>query len=166
MKSMTFRAVCSMAGIAPGAELVANEGDRAVVATLTDDYGIRLSNGDVLNSPSRAATRVKELVTGKYVAANGWKYWCLGEDGPSLFDVRAKYLVEAANPDLKSLFWDGFYDYGAERQDFVSAYTDSSGRRRTAAGMRRLAWEFEAFARRRFLRSATLGLVLICGLPI
>ena len=87
MKSMTFRAVCSMAGIAPGTELVASEGDCAVVATVTNDYGIRLSNGDILNSPSRAATRVKELVTGKYVAANGWKYWRLGEDGPFLFDV-------------------------------------------------------------------------------
>ena len=117
-----------MAGIVPGTELVASEGDRTVVATVTDDYGIRLFNGDVLNSPSRAATRVKELVTGKYVAANGWKYWRLGEDGSSLFDVRAKCLVEVANPDLKSLFWDGFYDYCSDRQDFVSAYADPSGR--------------------------------------
>ena len=128
MKSMTFRAVCTMAEIAPGTELVASEGDRAVVATVTDDYGIRLFNGDVLNSPSRAATRVKELVTGKYIAANGWRYWRVGESGPLLYDVRAKCLAEATNPDLKSLFWDGFYDYCAERQDFVSAYADPSGR--------------------------------------
>ena len=128
MKSMTFRAVCTMAQIAPGTELVASEGDRAVVATVTDDYGIRLFNGDVLNSPSRAATRVKELVTGKYVAANGWRYWRVGESGPLLYDVRAKCLAEVTNPDLKSLFWDGFYDYCAERQDFVSAYADPSGR--------------------------------------
>ena len=93
MKSMTFRAVCTMAQIAPGTELVASEGDRAVVATVTDDYGIRLFNGDVLNSPSRAATRVKELVTGKYVAANGWRYWRVGESGPLLYDVRAKCLA-------------------------------------------------------------------------
>ena len=53
MKSMTFRAVCTMAEIAPGTELVASEGDRTVVATVTDDYGIRLFNGDVLNSLSR-----------------------------------------------------------------------------------------------------------------
>ena len=128
MKSMTFRAVCTLAQIAPGTELVASEGDRAVVATVTDDYGIRLFNGDVLNSPSRAATRVKELVTGKYVAANGWRYWRVGESGPLLYDVRAKCLAEVTNPDLKSLFWDGFYDYCAERQDFVSAYADPSGR--------------------------------------
>ena len=128
MKSMTFRAVCAMAEIAPGTELVASEGDRAVVATVTDDYGIHLFNGDVLNSPSRAATRVKELVTGKYSAANGWRYWRVGESGPLLYDVRAKCLAEVTNPDLKSLFWDGFYDYCAERQDFVSAYADPSGR--------------------------------------
>lgn len=128
MKSMTFRAVSVMAQIVPGTELVANEGDRVVAATVTDDYGIRIFNGDVLNSPSRAATRVKELLTGKYVAVNGWKYWRVGENGPSLFDVRAKCLTEVANPDLKSLFWDGFYDYCGERQDFVSAYSDPSGR--------------------------------------
>ena len=107
---------------------VAREGDRTVVATVTDDYGIRLFNEDVLNSPSHAATRAKELVTEKRAGAKGWKYWQLGEDGPSLFDVRAKCLVEVASPDLKSLFWDGFYDYCAERQDFVSAYSDPSER--------------------------------------
>ena len=128
MKSMTFRTVCTIAEISPGTELVSGEGYRAVVATVTDDYGIRLFNGDVLNSPSRAATRVKELVTGKYIAANGWRYWRVGESGPLLYDVRAKCLAEVANPDLKSLFWDGFYDYCAERQDFVSAYADPSGR--------------------------------------
>ncbi len=67
-----------MAEIAPRTEPVVSEGDRTVVATVTDDYGIRLFNGDVLNSPSRAATRVKELVTGKYIAATGWKYWRVG----------------------------------------------------------------------------------------
>ena len=46
----------------------------------------------------------------------------------SLYDVRATCLVEVTNPDLKSPFWDGFYDYCAERQDFVSAYADPSGR--------------------------------------
>ena len=71
---------------------------------------------------------MKELVTGKYVAVNGWRYWRVGESGQSLYDVRAKCLTEVTNPDLKSLFWDGFYDYCAERQDFVSAYADPSGR--------------------------------------
>lgn len=42
--------------------------------------------------------------------------------------MRAKCLAEVTTPDLKSLFWDGFYDYCSERQDFVSAYSDPSGR--------------------------------------
>ena len=44
------------------------------------------------------------------------------------YNVRTKYFTEVTNLDLKSLFWDGFYDYCAERQDFVSAYADPSGR--------------------------------------
>lgn len=67
VKPMTFRAVCSAASIAPGAALYASDAGCAVVAEVTDEYGIRLSNGEVLESPSRAATRVKELETGKYV---------------------------------------------------------------------------------------------------
>ncbi len=128
MKSMTFRAVCTMAGVVPGTELVASEGDGVVVATVTDDYGIRLSNGEVLESLSRAAERVKELGTGKRISTNGWNYWHVGETGLSLYDVREKCLVKASNPDFRSLFWNGFYDYCAERQDFVSAYSDPSGR--------------------------------------
>lgn len=44
------------------------------------------------------------------------------------YNVRTKYFTEVTNLDLKSLFWDGFYDYCSERQDFVSVYADSSGR--------------------------------------
>lgn len=128
MKSMTFRAVCTVAGVVPGTELVASEGDRTVVATVTDDYGIRLFNGDVLESPFRAAERMKELVTGKRVSTNGWNYWYVGQTGLSLYDVREKCLAKASNPDFRSLFWNGFYGYCAERQDFVSAYSDPSGR--------------------------------------
>lgn len=67
VKPMTFRAVCSAASIAPGTALYASDAGCAVVAEVTDEYGIRLSNGEVLESPSRAATRVKELETGKHV---------------------------------------------------------------------------------------------------
>lgn len=45
-----------------------------------------------------------------------------------LYSVRTKYFTEVTNLDLKSLFWDGFYDYCSERQDFVSVYADPSGR--------------------------------------
>ena len=48
--------------------------------------------------------------------------------GLLLYSVRTKYFTEVTNLDLKSLFWDGFYDYCSERQDFVSVYADPSGR--------------------------------------
>lgn len=128
VKPMTFRAVCSAASIAPGTALYASDAGCTVIAKVTDDYGIRLSNGEMLESPSRAAMRVKELATGKRISVNGWKFWHVGEDGPSLSDVRADCLVKAENPDLKVAFWDGFYDYCADRSDFVSAYSDPSGR--------------------------------------
>lgn len=125
---MTFRAVCSAVSIAPGTALYASDAGRAVVAEVTDEYGIRLSNGEVLESPSRAATREKELATGKYVSVNGWKFWHVGEDGPSISDVRAGCLIKTDNLDIKPVFWEGFFDYCAERPDFVSAYSDPSDR--------------------------------------
>lgn len=128
MRPMTFREVCSAASIASGTALYASDAGRAIVAEVTDEYGIRLSNGEVLESPSRAATRVKELATGKRYAVNGWKFWHVGEDGPLLSDVRAGCLLRTESLDLKAAFWDGFYDYCAERPDFVGAYSDPSDR--------------------------------------
>lgn len=128
MRPMTFREVCSAASIVPGTVLFASDAGRAIVAEVTDGYGIRLSNGEVLESPSRAAKRVKELATGKRYAVNGWKFWHVGEDGPLLSDVRAGCLLRTESLDLKAAFWDGFYDYCAERPDFVGAYSDPSDR--------------------------------------
>ena len=128
MRPMTFREVCSAASIVPGTVLFASDAGRAIVAEVTDGYGIRLSNGEVLESPSRAATRVKELATGKRYAVNGWKFWHVGEDGPLLSDVRAGCLLRTESLDLKAAFWAGFYDYCAERPDYVGAYTDPSDR--------------------------------------
>ena len=128
MRPMTFRAVCSAASIAPGTALCASDAGCTVIAEVTDDYGIRLSNGEMLESPSRAAMRVKELATGKRYAVNGWKFWHVGEDGPLLSDVRAGCLLRAESLDLKAAFWDGFYGYCAERPDFVGAYSDPSDR--------------------------------------
>lgn len=71
---------------------------------------------------------MKELATGKRISVNGWKFWHVGEDGPSLSDVRADCLVKAENPDLKVASWDGFYDYCADRSDFMSVYSDPSDR--------------------------------------
>ena len=164
MKSMTFRAVCTMAKIVPRTELVASEGDRAVVATVTDDYGIRLFNGDVLNSPSRVATWVKELVTGKYIAANGWRYWRVGESGPLLYDVRAKCLAEVTNPDRRLRIPTSSRSSGTASTTIAPSDRTLCPRmptrrvgQRTTGGMRRSGWACGAFMRRRTSRSEMAG---------
>ena len=128
MRAVTFRTVCAMTHIAPGTKLFAHETGTLLEAEISEDYGIRLANGEVFTSPSRAATHAKELVTGAQVSINGWKYWHIGEDGPLLSDKRSEYLKHVEGPSLKAAFWSGFYDYCAERQDFVIAYSDPSNR--------------------------------------
>ena len=157
MKSMTFRAVCVMAEIAPGAELVASEGDRTVVATVTDDYGIRLFNGDVLNSPSRAATRVKELVTGKYIAANGWRYWRVGRAVRCSMTCGRSVLRRLRIPTLSRSSGTASTTIApSDRTLFLHMPTRRAGRR-TTGGMRRSGWACVAFMRRRASRSAMVG---------
>lgn len=71
--------VCSSGRVKPGDKLVASVDGELVFAEVTDSYAIRLSNGDEVESPSRAAVRVNELAAGKHRAINGWTYWRVGE---------------------------------------------------------------------------------------
>lgn len=133
-RTVTFRMVCASGRIKPGDKLTATLAGKTVVAEVTDSYAIKLSNGEEIESPSRAAIRAIELVTGKHNSMNGWKFWHLGEGGPLLADVRVQYLMDAEQDeavDLKSLraaFWDGLFSYCSDRSDFVKAYGDQSGR--------------------------------------
>ena len=130
-KPVSFRTVCLSTHLEPGAILAAEEAGRVVHATVTENYTIRLDNGDEAESPSRAAERAKELVTGKHHSINGWRYWHVGEGGPLLAEVRSKYLEaaeSASSVDVRAAFWDGFYEYCASRQDFLSVYRDPTGR--------------------------------------
>lgn len=86
---------CSSGRVKPGDKLVASVGGELVLAEVADSYAIRLSNGDEVESPSRAAVRVNELATGKHHSINGWTYWLVGEAGPLLVDVRVQYLMYA-----------------------------------------------------------------------
>lgn len=52
----------------------------------------------------------------------------MGRKGPSHSDVRVGCLVKTDNLDIKPVFWEGFFDYCAERPDFVGAYSDPSDR--------------------------------------
>lgn len=134
MRKITFRMICASGYLKAGDTLVSFEDGHEVTAKITDDYAIRLSNGEEVDSPSRAAIRVKELETGKHYAVNGWQYWRVGEDGPYLAELKTAYLSEAERADeldaasLRAAFWDGFFDCCSEREDFVRAYGDQSGR--------------------------------------
>ena len=134
MRKITFRMICASGHLKAGDTLVSFEDGREVTAKITDDYAIRLSNGEEVDSPSRAAIRVKELETGKHYAVNGWQYWRVGVDGPYLAELKTAYLSEAERADeldaasLRAAFWDGFFDCCSEREDFVRVYGDQSER--------------------------------------
>lgn len=131
-RPMTFRMICAAGGVSAGETLTASESGKQVYAKVTEGYTILLENGEEFESPSRAATREKQLVTGKTYSINGWKYWHVGEDGKTLADVRARVLADNDNQvsrsDFLATFWDGFLDYCDEQQDFVGVYGDQSGR--------------------------------------
>lgn len=52
----------------------------------------------------------------------------VGRKGPSHSDVRVGCLIKTDNLDIKPVFWEGFFDYCAERPDFVSVCSDPSDR--------------------------------------
>ena len=134
MRKITFRMICASGHLKAGDTLVSFEDGHEVTAKITEDYAIRLSNGEEVDSPSRAAIRVKELETGKHYAVNGWQYWRAGADGPCLSELKTAYLSEAERTNeldaasLRASFWDGFFDCCSEREDFVRAYGDQSER--------------------------------------
>lgn len=101
-------------------------------AQVTERCTILLENGEEFESPSRVATRQRELVTGEYQSINGWKYWRVGEGGQTLADVRARVLARAgermSRKDYRAAFWDGLFEYCDERRDFVDVYREQSGR--------------------------------------
>ena len=133
-RPVTFSMVCSSGRIKPGDVLTAAAGGEQVTATVTDAYTIHLSNGEEVESPSRAAIRANELVTGMHYAMNGWHYWRIGNDGPLLSDLRVQYLMHADHSDaidrksLRAAFWDGMFTYCSERRDFTQAFGDQSER--------------------------------------
>lgn len=129
---MTFRMLCAAGGLSSGETLSALESGMRVSAKVTEDCTILLESGEEFESPSRAATRQRELVTGKTQSINGWKYWHVGEDGQTLADVRTRVLARMGDQvswsDYLATFWDGFFDYCDERRDFVDVYGAQSGR--------------------------------------
>lgn len=119
----TFRMVCAAGGLVAGETLTAVETGVPVRAKVTDSHTILLENGEVFESPTGAARRQREIVTGKTQHLNGWNYWQVGESGRTLADVRADVLAsETSRDDFLAMFWDGFFDYCDERHDFVDVF--------------------------------------------
>ena len=117
----------------PGDKLVPVNEKYTTVATVSGSGSIILPNGEEFQSPSLAAIRVVSLAGGAG-ARNGWKFWRLGVDGPVINELRSKYLgkFETGNAEdtkaFRITFWDGLYEYCAEREGFVDVFADPSDR--------------------------------------
>ena len=122
-----------------GAKLVANADGRVVVVA-TDDYDIRLFNGDVLNSPSRAATRMKERVAGKCATVNGWRCRLVEEGGPTLYDVLAKCLARRRILTSSRFFGTVSTTFAPSGRTLCPCIPTRLVEQRTKAGARRLDW--------------------------
>ena len=67
-------------------------------------------------------------------AAEGWKFWRLGENGSIIDEVRSKYLTEHVNGStdgtrtFRIAFWDGFYDHCTNKDGFADVFNDPADR--------------------------------------
>lgn len=133
-RSAIFRNIFEAGLVLPGTILVPKSDKYSISATVTETGLLELPNGEAFKSPSLAAIRVIALATGGTGARNGWKFWRVGADGPVLDELRSQYLLsrgEKVTADVKSFrvaFWDGFYDYCANNEAFMSCFYDLSDR--------------------------------------
>lgn len=127
-----FRDLCLFGLLDSGDVLVGRSAKYPARAVVTDDYRIRLENGEEFDSPSAAAHRAIALAGGS-AKANGWDFW--GADGSSLAAVRSRYLraiggVRTADKtSTRRMFWEDFHRYCAGRPDVVDAFGDLSLRK-------------------------------------
>ena len=95
-------------------------------AVITEKMLIRVSDGHEFDSPSPAASYVLKLAGTSGSSINGWKFW--GREGTSLDDFRSRYLVSKGDMDsldrstVRTMFWDGFADFCAARDEFTAAF--------------------------------------------
>ncbi|WP_314688667.1 DUF1524 domain-containing protein, partial [uncultured Bifidobacterium sp.] len=127
-----FRDLCLFGLLDSGDVLVGRSAKYPARAVVTDDYRIRLENGEEFDSPSAAAHRAIALAGGS-AKANGWDFW--GADGSSLAAVRSRYLraiggVRTADKtSTRLMFWEDFHRCCAGRPDVVDAFGDLSLRK-------------------------------------
>lgn len=93
-------------------------------ATVGENGTITLSNGEVLESPSKAAVRASELTGNGSGARNGWRFWRI-ENGPVIDGLRSKLAQDNPETDRSiflSTFWTGFYEYCEELPGFIETF--------------------------------------------
>lgn len=122
--AVDFADLCKRGILAAGAALESRYAGITATATVTEDHRIRLSNGEIFDSPSGALRRVRMLETGEDKHINGWTVWKVA-DGRTLDELRQV----SGNISLRRSFWNGLYEYAATRADFVDVYGDPSGRK-------------------------------------
>lgn len=126
--AVDFADLCKRGILAAGAALESRYAGITATATVTEDHRIRLSNGEIFDSPSGAFRRARMLKTGENKQINGWAVWKVA-DGRTLNELRQA----SGNTSLRRSFWNGLYEYAATRADFVDVYGDPSGRKTNSA---------------------------------
>ena len=122
--AIDFAGLCSRGILSAGDVLESRYAGVTATATVTADHRIRLSNGELFDSPSGAFRRARMLETGEDKQINGWTVWKIA-DGRTLNELRQV----SGNTSLRRSFWNGLYEYAATRPDFVAVYGDPSGRK-------------------------------------
>lgn len=123
--AVDFADLCKRGILAAGDMLESRYAGVTATATVTEDHRIRLSNGEIFDSPSGAFRRARMLETGENKQINnGWTVWKVA-DGRTLDELRQV----SNNISLRRSFWNGLYRYAATRPDFVAVYGDPSGRK-------------------------------------
>ena len=122
--AVDFADLCRRGVLAAGDVLESRYAGITATATVTEDHRIRLSNGEIFDSPSGAFRRARMLETGENKQINGWIVWKVA-DGRTLDELRQV----SGNISLRRSFWNGLYRYAATRPDFVAVYGDPSGRK-------------------------------------
>lgn len=125
-KTITLRMIGAQGLLKPGDRLESLSRQYAAAAVITSDMRIRVAEGEEYDSPSPAASHVLELAGAGSSAINGWRFWSCG--GASLDELRARYLALTGNMDsldrstARTMFWEGFADFCAGRDDFMAAF--------------------------------------------
>ena len=85
--AVDFADLCRRGVLAAGDVLESCYAGVTATATVTEDYRIRLANGEIFDSPSGAFRRARMLETGEDKQVNGWTVWKVA-DGRTLNELR------------------------------------------------------------------------------